>query len=169
MTEPKVLVRQARGRTAPVQPMDLETGWRWVGWVGTVLLLAGLGDLALALYPPGFGTPEWEFATVAQVFASLPLVTMGFAGLLASGVALGRRVVTLGVAWFLIVWTVLLLIGLGLFLTNVPIAFRAAEGVALIGIRKAVVKTVWLGAVFMIAYGWAAIAALRHVRGTSET
>jgi hypothetical protein len=133
-----------------------------------VLVLAGLGDLALAWYPLGFGRPEWEFTTVAQTFSSLPLVTVGLAALLGSAVARGNKWLTIGVAVFLAVWALLLLVGLGLFLTNVPLAFRAAQGLALTGVKKAVAKTVWLGAVFLTAYGWAAFAALRHVRAATE-
>ena len=118
----------------------------------------------LAWYPLRFGAPEWEFGTVASTFAGLPLVTLGFAGLLGSGVARGSVWLIRVVAWSLIVFTAFILVVYLVFLLDVPIALRAVQGAAALGIKKAVVKTTMLGVVFSAGYLAAAVAALRHLK-----
>ena len=105
MPEQKVLVREEGSKKRPkVLPPDTEAAWKWVGWIGLLLMVVGLSDFLLAWYPTKFGSPEWEFATVAQTFSGLPLVSIGVAGLLGSALALGRR-------WLL--WAVIGLLSAG--------------------------------------------------------
>ena len=157
----RVVVRDEPKRKTRLEP-DVRAAWRWIGWLGVLLTVVGVGDFALAWYPSAFGTPEWEFGTVAASFSGLPLVTMGFAALLGSAVASGRRWLVIGTA------SVLALSGIGvvalflLFLTNVPMAVQGAEGVIALGIKKVVVKTSMLGVGFGIGYLVGAYAAFRH-------
>jgi len=162
--EQRVLVRtdqEKRTRAVRAEPL---VGWAWIGWFGCLLALAGLFDFALGWYPLRFGVPEWEFGTVVSTYSGLPLITMGFAALLGAGLARGTRwllwVMAIGMALF----AAFLLVMLLLFLTDVPLALRAVDGVALLGIKKAVVKTLVLGLLFPVAYIAGAVAAVRHVR-----
>jgi len=137
-----------------------EPAWRWLGWFGLVLALLGLGDIALAWVPLGFGNWQWEFGTVAGTLAGLPLTSIGLAAVLASALAQGqrRRLTALGIA--LLVLGLLILGSLALFCLDIPLALRAAQGPASIGIKKAIAKTVMLGVGFSILYlssGWAAL------------
>ena len=154
MTTPKVVIDN-RGKSVPLIPADPGLAWAAVGWFGLLLFLAGLGDPLIAFIPTAFGTPEWEFGTVASVFASLPLVTIGLAGLLASGVARGRRrlVLTLGIVLTLLGLAILAL--LVIFFTDVPMALRAVQGDVLLGVKKAVAKTALLGVLFGLTYLYA--------------
>ena len=167
MSEKKVLVREDEGgkkaRTKVLAP-DVETAWKWIGWTGLVLAVVGAGDIALVWYPLNFGSPEWEFATVAQSFAGLPLVSIGLMGLLGAGLALGQRWVILGMGWGLLVGALGLIVALFVFLTDVPMALGATEGLAETGIKKAVFKTVMLGLVFAGAYAAAGVAALKYLK-----
>ena len=136
--------------------------WRWVGWFSLVLAIAGVGDWLLAWFPLRIGNPEWEFGTVAATMSGLPLMAMGFAGLLASATARGTRWQMITMGWVLLVFAVVILAALALFLLDVPLALRAVEGSAKLGIVKASIKTSVLGVLFSVAYVIAGITALRH-------
>ena len=164
----KVLVNPAAAESRDKGPRRLrespDEGWKWIGWLGLLLTVVGLGDFLLAWYPLRFGAPEWEFGTVASTFAGLPLVSLGFAGMLASGVARGKALLVRVMAWGLFVFAALILVVYVVFLLDVPIALRAVQGVAALGIKKAVVKTTMLGVVFSAGYLAAAVAALRYLK-----
>jgi hypothetical protein len=169
MPEQKVLVGEDTGkRRSRALPPDTEAAWKWVGWLGAVLAVVGLADFLLAWYPLNLGSPEWEFATVAQTFSGLPLVSIGLAGLLGAGLALGKRWLIIGTGLLLVAGAAVLLLALALFLLDVPLALSASEGLARTGIKKAVIKTLMLGVVFGGAYLVAGIAAFRHLKNTTE-
>ena len=165
--EPKILVKAEPDRRPQPGAPQPDVAWAWVWWIGLLLWVVGAFDIALTWYPPAFGRAEWEFATVAQTFSGLPLVTMGWIGLLGSGLARGKRWTLLVVAVTLSGGVLYILVGLGLFLTVVPVALGAAQGLALTGIKKAILKTVVLGLVFGVGYAAAAVAAFRHARSRS--
>jgi hypothetical protein len=163
MTSPKVVL-DPRGKGATALTANPDLAWRALGWLGGLLAIAGLGDFVLAFIPriPG---PEWEFGTVAAVFAGLPLPTLGLAALLGAAYARGRRgtVMVLGV--------LLVLLGLAFgamlltFLTDVPIALKSgAQAEVMLGLKKAIVKTVLLGALFGLAYLVAGVRAVMASR-----
>jgi hypothetical protein len=160
----KVLVRAAPEPRVRVAVPDVAAAWRWVGWIGAALAAAGLVDLALAWYPPGFGRPEWEFATVAQVFSGLPLVAIGLVSVLGAALALGRKWLLIGIGAVLALGALAILVSLGLFVTVVPLALQSVEGMASAGIKKLIIKTLWLGLVFGAGFAGAAVAAFRQVR-----
>ena len=168
MAERRVLVEQKPKKPSVQLTPDTDTAWKWVGWIGAALALAGGTDLLLVWYPTAFGRPEWEFATLVQAFAGLPLVSIGFAGLLGAALALGRRWLIVTMAVVLLVGAVVLLLALMLFLTDVTLALRASEGLAKTGIKKAVFKTLMLGVIFGGAYAAAGVVALRHIRVARE-
>jgi hypothetical protein len=67
------------------------TGSEWVvlGSLGCAFALVSLADVALAFYPIGFGSAEWEFATATAVMNNLPLALVGIGLMTVAG--LGRR------------------------------------------------------------------------------
>jgi hypothetical protein len=91
----------------------------------------------------------------------LPLITMGFAGLLASAIARGIRWQVITVAIVVLLLAAWILAASILFLLDVPVALRAVQGVAQLGIMKAIAKTGLLGTLFLVAYSVAGIGALR--------
>ena len=143
---------------------DGATAWRWVGWFGLLLFVAGLGDFVIAWVPMRLGSPEWEFGTVASTLAGLPLATMGLAGLLGSAVARGKLGLTRAWGLVVLVWAAVVLGSYVLFLLDVPVALRAVSGEALLGIKKAIVKTTLLAVVFGAGYLVAGFGAIRHTQ-----
>jgi hypothetical protein len=164
MAEPRVLLRDKRGKHSNLITPDARAAWWWIGWLGLVLAVVGLWDFALTWYPMNWGSPEWEFGTVSASYSGLPLPTMGLMALAASAIARGVRwqVVLLSVG--LIAFGVVLLLGFLLFLTTVPMALRAVEGVALLGIKKVIAKTAMLAVMFPVSYLAAGVVGIRHLR-----
>jgi len=128
----------------------------------------GLGDIALAWVPLAFSSWQWEFGTIASTTAGLPLASIGIACLMACALVQGPR-------WLLaILSTTLLLLGLAtsacliLFLTDVPLAIRAAQGPAALGVKKAIVKTSMLGVGFVVLYLLAASPASDSSKGAPD-
>lgn len=144
--------------------LDSAEAWRWIGWFGLILSMAGLGDFVLTWLPVQLGSPEWEFGTIAASFSGLPLVTMGLAAVLGSALARGAGGQALALGVFLIAMALALICALGIFALVVPVALAAVEGVARIGIVKAIVRTTLLGVLFTIGYMVAGISALRRSR-----
>ena len=149
---PKILMSDDRKPEAADGARRPVPTWGVVGWLGVVLTVVALGDFALAFIPPHFGSPEWEFGTVASVFSGLPLLTMGLAALWLSVNQRGARWQTLAVAVLLVLLGVVLIGLLVLFLLDVPMALRASEGPVRLGVLKATAKTVLLGMVFALTY-----------------
>lgn len=137
-----------------------------LGWLGVVLMAAALSDYALALYPLGFGSPEWEMATIGQIVQGLPLFTIGIAAIWLAAAGLGRRWMLMVVGWGALVVAALMLVGLLIFLTDVPLGLRSTHGVAKVGIAKLVAKTLFLGLVFGVSYIVAGVLALKQARGS---
>lgn len=163
MAQSKILISDAPAGQGPrsLTP-DIAQAWRWIGWFGLVLTLAGLGDWVLAWFPMRLGAPEWEFGTIVSSFSGLPLVTMGFAALLGSAVARGVRWQVLVIAWALLLWALVIAACTVIFLLDVPLALGAVQGPARLGIMKAIAKTLMLAALFGTGYAVAAIGSLRR-------
>ena len=145
------------------------SGWRRLGWFGLALALMGLGDFTLAWYPPAFGSAMWEFGTVAATFSGLPLILLGFAGLVAAGWALEKRWLILTMGMVLLVFGFLLLAAYGLFLLDIPLALRATSGMVHRGIEKTIAKTSLLAITTVLTCFAGAIAAVRRMRRESRS
>lgn len=162
MAQPRIVV--SGSTRAEPRPVDHQRAWKFVAIFSALLAFVALADFVLAWVPLRFGVPEWEFATVAQTLAGLPLLTIGLAGLLGSAIALGRRGLVVATAVLLLVLGLTVFAALVLFLLDVPLALRASQGPSSLGVQKAIVKTLLLGVAFGSAYVVSAIAALRRPR-----
>ena len=130
-----------------------------------MLAIVGMVDVALQWYPVSFRSTEWEFATISTTFATLPLLTLGTTIMLAAFLALGVRS---GVMTMAIVFT---LLGIGvvacylLFALDIPIALKFATGPAGLTIKKAIVRSLVMGACFGVGYLSAAVVSFRYLFG----
>lgn len=166
--EQKILVRPGQGKRAWVPSPQPDVAWRWLGWLGLVLAVAGLTDLALLWVPLRLGSPEWEFATVVSTASAMPLVSIGFAAMLASAASTGRRWLLWVIGSVVAVGALVLVSVLVLFLTDVPMALRGTSGDAHLGIVKATVKTVVLAGLFSSAYAIGAVWSIRLAMGKAR-
>lgn len=163
---PVVLQAAGRGAKAPVRRWGEEAQYSVVGWMGLVLVLAALSDYALALYPLGFGSPEWEMATIGALMQGLPLFTIGMAAVWVSAGGRGRRWLLAVVGWCGIGLALCVFGLLAVFVTDIPLGLRATQGVARLGIEKLVAKTLFLGVLFGVSYVLAGVLALKQTRTT---
>jgi hypothetical protein len=160
---PRILVRKDRKALQPIAIAAPKSAWQLFGWFGLLLAVVGSVDVALQWYPLAFNSPEWEFGTIAVSIASLPLLTIGTTVLLASFMT---RAVRPGVVAMSVVFSLLTLavaFGLVLFLTDVPLALRAAPAQAAISLKKSIVRTLVMGFSFGLAYLTAAVSSFRYL------
>ena len=140
-------------------------GWRVLLAIGVVLLTVGVLDLALAWFPPRFGTPEWEFGTVSATLNNMPVPAMGLALVLAYAAAERSVGALIAVAVWGAVVTIFLGVAAVFYGLDVPLALRAVQDpVAIRGLKAGMIKAV----VSLIGYGgfhvWAAVFAIRRMR-----
>ena len=156
-----VLIDQRKARGTRPAPSG-QAAWRALGWFGGLFVAIGLADSGLHWYPLAFASPEWEFSAVSMSFGALPLLSIGFAALLASLLARGVRWGIITTAAVLIVLALLIGAAYVLFLSDVPLALRAATGPAGLTLKKAIARTSVMGIGFGTAYFVAGVVALRH-------
>jgi hypothetical protein len=132
------------------------------------LALAALTDYALAFYPLGFGSAEWEMGTISSVVQGLPLFSIGLVGVWVGAGGLGRRWMLWIVGLVFLAASAGVLGSLVVFLTDVPIAIRATQGAARLGIQKLIAKTLILGLLFGASYVVMGVLALKQARRRSS-
>jgi len=168
MTGPKILVGRESEAPKVIGPAP-EVGWRLLGGAGFAFAVVAAADLALAWYPMGFGSAEWEFGTVTAVLGNLPLLIMGLGLLFAAAVGRGKAglLKAISVVWLLLALMVLVM--LGLYARRIPEALRVVtEPVLREGIQEGMVKAVVQGVLYPLAFAWMGIKGWRYA-STEET
>ncbi len=135
-----------------------------VALAGLLLGIVGWLDVLLLWVPAHFGTPEWEFGTSSSTFDALPLATLGLAFAIAGALAEGWRVRLKVLGWFTAVVLLLLLVVLGLFLLDVPLAWKGVPPANLSTLKRAIAKTVVLAVAYLVTYGLFGLTVLRRLR-----
>ena len=145
-------------------------GWRILGFLGLILALIGFVDVLLTLYPPAFDSPEWEFATVTRMLTSMPLPTVGFAGVAAWVFARGGRKSRIAVAVASFAVLALVAAAYLLFLLNVPLAWSATSaGPQAPAIMRSIIRTSVMGLGFGVVYLTLGIALIRTLTPRTTT
>lgn len=150
--------RKVRDRANP------DAGWRVLGFLGLLLAVIGLVDVLLNLYPPAFDSPEWEFGTVTRMLTSLPLPTVGFAGMAAWAFARGGWKSRIGMAVASFALLLLVAAAYLLFLLNVPLVWQATSGPQSPTIIRSIIRTSAMGVGFGIGYLVLGIAFVRSLK-----
>jgi hypothetical protein len=141
MEGPSILINEPAGPKRPVPVQDVMLGWKllWVlGWLFTVV---GLLNTVLLWVPFRFGSPEYEFGSVAASLDGLPVTMMGLTLALAGSRARGLPGASLLATVLLWVVAVLVIAGGVLYWLNVPLALQqVTEPVIRTGIKKSMAK-----------------------------
>ena len=166
----QVVVREpeAEAPKTVVRPWSSATVFLAVGWTGVVLAVAALVDYAQAFIPTAFSSLAWEFGTISQFVAGLPLLALGLAAIWVSGAGTGRRRVLLTVGVVLELVALILVVLLLAFVLDVPAALRGAPLEAKAAVKRVAVKTLALGVLFGASFIAAGVLALKQARGVSS-
>jgi hypothetical protein len=166
MAAPKIVLTGTPERTArPTRIPVPELGWELLGWIGLAFVLIGGVDLLLTWYPPAFGSPEWEFGTVASTLNALPLPSLGLMLIMAAGVAQGRVWMARGASVAMIVLVFVLIAIAVLFITVVPLALQSVPNpLARTGILKVIAKSSVLLVIYPALFTWVALLGFRRTR-----
>jgi hypothetical protein len=166
-----VIISQESGRSATVERpagMYLSSAymeaWKVLGGLGLAFSVMSLLDLGLGWYPVMFGVPEWEFGMISVTFSGLAIPTVGLYLMLGSAIALERTNATRAVAIFMIVLAIALAGLCIVFLTDVPLALKAATRSAAVSqsMKKAILKSLILFAGNEVLYVYGAMKGLRR-------
>lgn len=163
MTEPKIILGEDQKPFKRPLPLAPDLGWHLLGVVGIAFSVVGLLDLALVWYPPDFGNPEFEFGSVTAVMNNLPIVALGLTMWIGSAAARGKKGSVRLVAAVMMLVAVIILAGLVLFLTDVPLALQSdVKPLVLTGIKKSILKTLVQSLVYPLVLTFVAVRAWRH-------
>jgi hypothetical protein len=147
----------------PSKPQPTHRGWRAVGWFGGLLALIGFADMAVLLFRPAIGNPEWQFGTMAMLLAALPLPTIGVAAVVGALLVNRARTSSIVAAAAVLALGVLIAAVYLYFLATVPLALQAAEGPQGTAIYRTIFKATIMGVGFGSAYLVAGIVLLRNL------
>lgn len=137
--EPAIVLNEPAGPKKRVQ--DFVLGWRLLMVMGWLFTVVGLLNTILLWVPLRFGSPEYEFASVAAMLDGLPLTMMGLTIALASSRALADNQGALAATILLWVVAVVVVAAGVLYWLNVPIALGAVtEPMIRLGIKKSMLK-----------------------------
>lgn len=158
------------GPKEPEPVLEPGEGWNQVqlyslvGWMGWTLVLLWGTDFGLTWFPIRLGDRQWEFGTVSASFNGMPSLFVGVPMILVGAAGLKRRIWAAMVAALLLIVTVVVLYGLAIYWTSVPLALNALEGPALLGLKKAIGKTLVQSMVYPVVLVFLMYHAIRIVR-----
>jgi hypothetical protein len=122
--------------------MGEQVAWSILRIFGVIFLFAGGIDLALLWYPARFGVPEFEFVTVSQFVAGMPVLTTGLVALALVALGTENRRLRAGVGVGVVLMLVLLIALLALFALTVPIALKTQLNPEIrTGVKKSILRT----------------------------
>jgi hypothetical protein len=174
ITPPHVLIQADRLSADPITVSAPRTAWRILGRFGVLLAAIGAVDIVLHWYPASFGSPEWEFGTVATTLGSLPLPTIGLLAVLASALARAVKANLVAVSVVLGLLAVFVAASMVVFLLDVPVALRAVSAPAVppqaaAEIKRTIVRTMAMGLGFGLVYLYGAVVSIRFLlRGAKD-
>ena len=136
----------------------------FVAGLGLVISAIGFTDVILVWVPPDFGNPEWEFGTVSAAIDGMPLATIGLALVMTAAMLRDWRktIMTGGIVSLLLVLA--LAASAVIYALDVPLAIRAVAPQLQGALKRAIGKTLALGAAYVVWFTWSGWFLLRRAR-----
>ncbi len=169
MSDPKIVAAAKGRRRSWPEPVDPGQSWAVLGWIGLAFIVVGGADFVLTWLPPDFGNREWEYGTVTASFNGLPILLLGLGLLITASERLDRRWWgTLGVvgALGLLLWV---LAGFALWAMNISLALQTVPDNLLLGVQRALVKTVVQSVVYSVLLAYLVRKAWLAARGAASS
>ena len=160
---PQLLVKRDRSGIDPISVAAPKAAWRYIGWLGVLLIVVGGIDIVLRWYPTAFRSTEWEFVTVSITVGSLPLFSIGVVALLSSFLARGVKIGVQVMAVAFVLLSVFIAGALILFVSDVPIALKTVTGGVSLELKKTIVRTLVMGVAFGCMYVGSAVVSFRYL------
>ncbi len=136
--------------------------WSTLQAVGIIFLVLGLFEIVQNWVPLRVGEPEWELGTTSHFFDTFPLLGLGLAVLISTGLAAGRRWQVRTLATFCVILAVAMWLVLTLWITVLPLVLKVVSNpVVLQTIKKSATKTAVQALIYPFALLWLAGAAWR--------
>ena len=166
---PSVIVREPGSRRGGpkkrVAVPDFELAWRLLLVLGWLFTIIGLLNTLLLWVPLRFGSPEYEFASVAASLDGLPITMMGLTIALAASRAGAHVRSALAVTILLWVVAVLVVAAGVLYWLNVPLALGAVtEPMIRLGIKKSMLKVTTQAVLYPAAMVYLALIGSRSIK-----
>jgi len=131
--------------------------WGSAAVAGTAFSAAAGADIALRLYPFGFGEPLWEATTMIVALDRMPLVLLGIGLLLGAAIAQSRRIGLFALAAVTVLFAIATGFAAFLLATAVPRVFASgAEAQVLAGLRRNTTRAAFEAAVCVLGALWIA-------------
>lgn len=159
----QVVVGQAPSRATPMGGEMAWATWALVGWA---LVIVGFIDIAMLYFPARLASVDWEFGTISGTVDGMPLMTIGMGAITAAAAARGRRGWMRAISVAQLVVTLVLLVLLGIYASDIPVALRAVEPALQPTLTKAIIKTVVMGGVYVVLYVSLGVWTWRRSRST---
>jgi hypothetical protein len=157
VTNPRVIVSESREQSVRA-PMEEGVAWSILRIFGVIFIFAGGIDLALLWYPARMGVAEFEFVTISQFVAGLPVLTTGLVALALVALGTENRRMRVGVGIGVVLMLVLLFALLILFALTVPVALKAQLNPDIrTGVKKSILRTTVQFGTYGLGYlalGW---------------
>lgn len=156
--------KKADARSRSSRTDVVERTVAFLRWSGVAFFILGATDVALVWLPTSFGNREWQFATVTASFNGTPVPLLGLILVVAAASWEGRKWWALAGGLVAALSFLLVLGGMALWASNVPLALQAVEGAALTGLKKAVFKTSVQSVILPVFFGGIAFQGFRGFR-----
>lgn len=132
-------------------------GWGSAAVAGTAFAAAAAADIALRLYPFGFGEPLWEATTMIATLDRMPLVLLGLGLLVGAAIAQSRRIGLISLVGGTVLFAIVTGFAAFLMATAVPRVFGSgAEAQVLAGLRRNTTRATFEAVVCVAGSLWIA-------------
>ena len=164
----QVILGSPGERSSRAQP-DEQAAWAMVFLVGASLVAIGATDVAMLFYPARFASLDWEFGTISAFVDGLPVMTIGFSAMIVASAARGWRRWRGVLAALALLMAIATLVMLMIFVLDAPAAFRAINPAMRQSLTKAVVKTGFMGFVYVCLYAALGVWTWRRLKSSTSS
>ncbi|HEY2806655.1 MAG TPA: hypothetical protein VGI92_12430 [Gemmatimonadales bacterium] len=153
---------------AAARQVDNQAGWSYLFAAGLGITIVALIEVILMFLPARWSSLDWEFGTIAGMFDSLPLMTVGLGSMCAAAVANGWRAARISVAVLSSLLSLMILVMALIFALDIPAVLRAADLSMQYSIKLGSLKAGLEAGVYFLLYLALGVWTWRRIRRTKR-